>query len=172
MPVHIIQGDITQCETDAIVTAANSGLIGGGGVDGAVHRAAGPLLLKECSLLGGCRTGDAKITGGYRLKAKYVIHAVGPVYSERREEECAALLAGCYEKSLELAKAHGLASVAFPLISAGTYDYPIDKALSIAVKTLTRSCGGLEVLIVLFNKDAAETARKLFPDLWEGASGS
>lgn len=166
MALHILQGDITECETDAIVTAANSRLLGGGGVDGAVHRAAGPLLLKECSLLGGCKTGDAKITGAYRLKAKYVIHAVGPVYSQGREKECEALLAGCYKKSMELAKVHGLASIAFPLISAGIYGYPKDKALSVAVDTITRNCGSLKAFLVLFDREAIEIARKEFPGLW------
>jgi O-acetyl-ADP-ribose deacetylase (regulator of RNase III) len=130
--LDIVVGDITTLQVDAIVNAANRSLLGGGGVDGAIHRAAGPELLAECRTLGGCNTGDAKITRGYRLPARHVIHAVGPVWSERRAEECDRLLASCYRVSLGLAAANGIRSIAFPAISTGVYAFPAGRAARVA----------------------------------------
>jgi O-acetyl-ADP-ribose deacetylase (regulator of RNase III) len=131
----LVQGDITQQETDAIVNAANPSLLGGGGVDGAIHRGAGPELLAECRTLGGCETGDAKITKGYNLKAKHVIYTVGPVY-RRDGERAPELLASAYRRSMEVASENGLKSVAFPSISTGAYGYPLAEAAPIALKTV------------------------------------
>jgi O-acetyl-ADP-ribose deacetylase (regulator of RNase III) len=134
--IFLLEADITKLEVDAIVNAANSTLLGGGGVDGAIHRAAGPELVGECRGLGGCPTGEARITGGYRLSARFVIHTVGPVWhgGDRGEAE---LLASCYRSSLALAVAHGVTSIAFPAISCGVYGYPADEACRIALREIS-----------------------------------
>ena len=132
--VELVQGDIVEQDVDAIVNAANTSLLGGGGVDGAIHRAAGPELLAECRGIGGCPTGEARITRGYRLRARYVIHAVGPVY--RGQPRDAELLASAYLSSLQLASQHGIKTLAFPSISTGIYAYPLDQAAPIALRTV------------------------------------
>ena len=157
--IFIEMGDITLLDCDAIVNAANRSLLGGGGVDGAIHRAAGPELLAECKTLGGCNTGEAKITKGYNLKAKYVIHTVGPVYAGRETDRI--LLSDCYHNSLELAKANDIHSIAFPGISTGVYGYPQEEAVPIAVDTVLQwiknnSDYDIQVTFVCFGNKAYE----------------
>lgn len=155
--IYINQGDITTLDCECIVNAANKSLLGGGGVDGAIHRAAGPELLKECRTLGGCETGEAKITKGYKLPAEWIIHTVGPVYCGKGKD--AELLANCYRNSLELAKSYNVHSIAFPAISTGVYGYPLDEATEVAITTVKKWLDEnqgyfIEVIFCCFSKQA------------------
>jgi O-acetyl-ADP-ribose deacetylase (regulator of RNase III) len=169
--IDIRTGDITQMAVDAIVNAANPSLRGGGGVDGAIHRAAGPRLLEECRRIGGCPTGEARITGGYDLPARYVIHTVGPVYHGMAKETAEGLLRRCYENSLALAAEHGAAVVAFPAISCGVYGYPIEEACQVAIDTAVRWLDAdpiiQQVVFILFS----EADRRVYADYLNRLAG-
>jgi O-acetyl-ADP-ribose deacetylase (regulator of RNase III) len=167
--VKIVQGDITKQEVDAIVNAANTSLLGGGGVDGAIHRAAGPQLLEETRQIGGCPTGEARVSKGYRLPAKWVIHTVGPVWSGGNRNED-ALLAGCYRNSFQEAERLAVKSIAFPSISTGAYGFPLERATRIALhetkKFLEESRSVERVVFVCFGDEAMSTYREIYQDVY------
>jgi O-acetyl-ADP-ribose deacetylase (regulator of RNase III) len=175
--LELAEGDITQQDTEAIVNAANSSLLGGGGVDGAIHRAGGPEILAQCRRLGGCATGDAKITTGGRLQARYVIHTVGPIYSRAGAEKAAQLLGSAYWRSLEVAAEEGIRSLAFPSVSTGAYGFPIDEAAAIALQTVARylasqSEEGIELVrFVLYGLPAYQVYRRTLRELVNSLQG-
>jgi O-acetyl-ADP-ribose deacetylase (regulator of RNase III) len=175
--IELVEGDITRQDTEAIVNAANQSLLGGGGVDGAIHRAGGPAILAECRKLGGCATGDAKITTGGQLRARYVIHTVGPVYWRQGAERAADLLASAYRRSLEVATENGVHSLAFPSISTGAYGYPMEEAAPIALQTAIDYLTNQEqdgirlVRFVLYGRQAYEVYRRALIRLTNQASG-
>ena len=164
MQIEVVEGDITRVQVDVIVNAANSSLLGGGGVDGAIHRAAGPELLAECRLLGGCSTGNAKATKGHKLPATHVIHTVGPVWHGGNNKE-AELLASCYSRSLQIAEELSARSIAFPAVSTGIYRFPKNLAAEIAVSVTRKHRNSIErVLFVCFDRETAEIYRKLLEE--------
>ena len=169
--LSVVEGDITTLDVDVIVNAANSSLLGGGGVDGAIHRAAGPELLHHCRLLGGCRTGEAKLTPGFDLPARWIVHTVGPVWQGGAKGE-AELLASCYRNSLELAHSVGADTIAFPAISTGVYGYPRREAAEIAVRTVTGSSLVASIVLVCFDAPTRSVYETLLTDLSEPPAGA
>ncbi|MGR9046984.1 MAG: O-acetyl-ADP-ribose deacetylase [Gammaproteobacteria bacterium] len=170
MEIKIVQEDITRMAVDAIVNAANSSLLGGGGVDGAIHRAAGPELLEECKKLGGCATGQAKLTGAYRLPARYVIHTVGPVWSGGGHDE-ARLLASCYRECLAIARDQNLSSIAFPAISCGVYGFPAEQAARIAITTILESSINCPALNTIYLVCFGDEIFKIYNDQYQLSKG-